>query len=109
LLPEFIPLDVRWETPDEPMPGESGLATGTDGWQELGKFVETVLAQGTGDGYRQVIQKFDRLVIQNAMNQSKGMQARAAEILGLSRPTLRSKLRTILSAIEREKNQMSAE
>jgi DNA-binding protein Fis len=56
-----------------------------------------------------VIQKFDRLVIQNAMNEAKGMQARAAEILGLSRPTLRSKLRTILSAIEREKAENSAE
>ncbi len=109
LLPEFIPLDVRGEIQDEPMPGESGLASGADGWQELGKFVETVLSRGTGDGYRQVIQKFDRLVIQNAMNQAKGMQARAAEILGLSRPTLRSKLRTILSAIEREKAETSAE
>ena len=100
LQPEFIPLDNRGDLSDEPIPGDATPAPGSDAWQELGKYVDQVLHEGKGDGYRQVIQKFDRLVILNAMNQARGMQSRAAELLGLSRPTLRSKLRAILNTPE---------
>jgi DNA-binding protein Fis len=43
--------------------------------------------------YRHLIQQFDALVLANVMRAAGGLQSRAAEILGLSRPTLRAKLR----------------
>jgi DNA-binding NtrC family response regulator len=46
--------------------------------------------------YRQALQRFDRLLVARAMRLANGLQSQAAELLGLSRPTLRVKLRTIL-------------
>ncbi len=108
LLPEFIPLEQRGEMADEPFPSNSAPVPGQDEWQELGRFAEQSLKDSAGDSYRTIIQRFDRLVILQAMNLAGNMQSRAAEILGLSRPTLRSKLRGILSAIEQERLRDSA-
>jgi two-component system nitrogen regulation response regulator GlnG len=104
LLPEFLPLEQRCDVVDEPFPTGSAPAPGIDAWQELGRFAEQVLKEANGDGYRTIIQRFDRLVILQAMDLAGNMQSRAADLLGLSRPTLRTKLRGILSAIEQEKN-----
>lgn len=104
LLPEFLPLEQRSDVADEPFPaGTAPPPPGVDAWQELGRFAELVLREAEGDGYRTIIQKFDRLVILQAMDLAGNMQSRAADLLGLSRPTLRTKLRGILSAIEQEK------
>jgi DNA-binding protein Fis len=46
--------------------------------------------------YRPALQRFDRLLVARAMRLADGLQSQAAELLGLSRPTLRVKLRTIL-------------
>jgi two-component system nitrogen regulation response regulator GlnG len=104
LLPEFLPLEQRNDVVDEPFPASSAPPPGVDAWQELGRFAEQVLKEAGGDGYRRIIQRFDRLVILQAMDLAGNMQSRAADLLGLSRPTLRTKLRGILSAIEQEKN-----
>ena len=104
LLPEFLPLEQRNDVADEPFPASSAPPPGVDAWQELGRFAEQVLKEAGGDGYRRIIQRFDRLVILQAMDLAGNMQSRAADLLGLSRPTLRTKLRGILSAIEQEKN-----
>jgi two-component system nitrogen regulation response regulator GlnG len=103
LLPEFIPLEQRGEVADEPFPSNSAHAPGLDEWQELGRFAEQALRESKGDSYRTIIQRFDRLVILQAMSLAGNMQSRAAEVLGLSRPTLRSKLRGILSSIEQQR------
>jgi two-component system nitrogen regulation response regulator GlnG len=103
LLPEFIPLEARNDLHEEPFPASSTHAPSVDEWQELGQFAEQTLRNSSGDSYRTIIQKFDRLVILQAMSFAGNMQSRAAEILGLSRPTLRSKLRGILNNIEQER------
>ncbi len=97
LLPEFLPLETRPEPVDEPLPASPPQAPSHDAWQDLGKFVEQCMAEEQSDIYRKAIQKFDQLIVMHAMNQSKGLQSRASELLGLSRPTLRSKLRGIFA------------
>ncbi len=52
-----------------------------------------ILADGQGDAYRRLLVEFDEQVIHLAMEQTGGNQAQAAELLGLSRMTLRAKLR----------------
>ena len=52
-----------------------------------------MLADGCGDVYRRLLVEFDEQVIRLAMAQTGGNQAQAAELLGLSRMTLRAKLR----------------
>jgi two-component system nitrogen regulation response regulator GlnG len=102
LLPEFLPLENRPEAPEELIPEAMPMAPTTDAWQDLGRFVAQTLAQQQPDAYRRTIQRFDQLVIMQAMNLANGMQSRASDILGLSRPTLRSKLRGITASATSE-------
>jgi DNA-binding NtrC family response regulator len=53
------------------------------------------LTRGEGDLYRRALEHFDRVIVCHAMNQSGGNLTKAAERLGLSRVTLRSKLRAM--------------
>lgn len=92
VLPEFLPLDVRPDNADDGIPSSTS-ALPRDAWQELGLYVEQVLADQQGDAYRRLVQRFDELVLTQAMNLAGGLQSRASELLGLSRPTLRLKLR----------------
>jgi len=96
LLPEHFPLELRADG-DDAITAGSGAAAAAEDWPALGAFAEQVLGDGRGDGYRRITQRFDRLVILHAMNLAGGLQSRAADLLGLSRPTLRLKLRGILS------------
>lgn len=95
LLPEFLPLEARMDLPDDSASSTATEALASDAWQNLGRFVEGALAAEQGDVYRRAIQRFDRLILVQAMNCAHGLQSRAAELLGLSRPTLRAKLRSI--------------
>ena len=67
----------------------------------LAEFVKTAIARGEGDVYRRALEHFDRLLISSALQQANGQQNRAAEILGLSRTTLRTKLRNMQISIQR--------
>lgn len=96
LLPEHFPLETRADG-DESLAAGAGSAAVAEDWPALGQFAGQVLEDGRGDGYRRIIQRFDRLVILHAMNLAGGLQSRAADLLGLSRPTLRLKLRGILA------------
>ena len=98
LLPEFLPLENRPDIIEDPPLNNAPPAPTLDAWQELGRFVEQALSGEKADFYRTAIQHFDQLVVLHAMNLAHGMQSRAAELLGLSRPTLRSKLRSIHSS-----------
>ncbi|HEX5443432.1 MAG TPA: sigma-54 dependent transcriptional regulator, partial [Pirellulales bacterium] len=101
ILPEFLPAELHSE-PGASHSGQSAaLAPAIPhsdelaDWQRLPRLMEQWLAAGETDLYRRGQEHFDRLVIRRAMDQAAGNQARAAEILGLSRVTLRAKLRSL--------------
>ena len=95
LLPEFLPLEFQQEnSPDAATPTDFGPVD-DDMWRELGDFVEAALENKQVDVYRQALARLDRLLIGQAMKQAGGLQSRAAELLGISRPTLRAKLRSL--------------
>jgi two-component system nitrogen regulation response regulator GlnG len=98
LLAEFLPVENRTEMIEEPFPSAAPPAPSHGEWQQLGRFVEQTLLEQRPDAYRSAIQQFDHLIVTHAMNLANGLQSRASELLGLSRPTLRSKLRGIFSA-----------
>ena len=54
-----------------------------------------MLAAADGDVYRRLTLLADRVILEEAMRQFRGNQARAAEKLGISRVTLRSRLRQL--------------
>jgi DNA-binding NtrC family response regulator len=93
IIPEFLPADLHQEdTPESEEDAETGSMLEVDS-QSLPHFIETAVRGGEKDAYRRSLENFDRLIISLAMRQADGNQTRAAEILGLSRVTLRAKLR----------------
>ena len=101
ILPEFLPAELHHgETPEAETDVETSLLPTPD-WLSLPQQVETWIADGQTDVYRRAREQLDRLVILRAMQQAGGNRNRAAEILGLSRVTLRAKLRGMNVAVEK--------
>lgn len=99
LLSEFLPPALLSDAADEAEPAESYEVSPppTDAWQALGQLVQHLADNEPGALYRKALRGFDHLLVTIAMSKANGLQSRAAEILGLSRPTLRSKLRTLFN------------
>jgi len=103
LLEEFLPPEINAVKSgdaachDETLDGVGPDGVGPDGWKSLGPTVEAILEHRSRVAYREAHLEFDRLIIQRAMHIAHGSQIRAAELLGISRPTLRSKLRSIVA------------
>jgi two-component system nitrogen regulation response regulator GlnG len=70
------------------LPAEGALAG-------LAEFTEGLLRAGELDVYRRVCQEMDRVVLGAVLRHVSGNQLKASEILGISRTTLRAKLRAL--------------
>ena len=97
LLPEFLSIELHGEPQADPETADTIVNVTNDAWRNLGTVVEKLMTDGTSDVYRRSLMHFDRLLVSQAMKISKGMQSHAAEILGLSRPTLRAKIRAMIA------------
>ena len=100
LLPQFLPPELHAAPvgDSEQIPHPEVHA---DDWSRLGQFVEAALSNHEADLYRRAIEQFDRELLVRALAQVSGHQANAATLLGLSRPTLRSKLRALGMTMEK--------
>jgi two-component system, NtrC family, nitrogen regulation response regulator GlnG len=96
ILSEFLPSEMRRASPNAagPVLPEAAAEEAVQ-WQQLSAEVDSWLASGETDIYRRALEYFDRIMLRRAMESAEGQQARAAEILGLSRVTLRVKLRSL--------------
>jgi two-component system nitrogen regulation response regulator GlnG len=100
ILPEFLPAEVRHEPATHPDLDTDESPVGDIDWQSLPKFVEKAIGGNETDVYRRARDQFDRLLILRAMQHTGGNQNRAAEILGLSRVTLRARLRAMKGLLD---------
>lgn len=62
---------------------------------ELRELTRRLLAEGRSDLYRQLMNTVDRAILEETMRHFEGNQLQAAERLGISRMTLRNKLRQL--------------
>lgn len=100
LLPQFLSPEFHLNPTEESE--EINIPTAhEDDWSRLGRFVEDALTSGEANLYHRAIDEFDRQLIIRAMSRAEGHQANAALLLGISRPTLRSKLRSLGMAVEK--------
>jgi two-component system nitrogen regulation response regulator GlnG len=90
VLPEFLPDFVRDERPPPDAPA-SARGGGVD-WQA---FLEQQMARGTNNLYAECRDKLDREIISAVLRATHGNQSRAAEILGITRGSLRTKIRAL--------------
>ena len=71
------------------------ITASADAWAGVRQIVQEMLDCGSNDIYRQLGQIVDRVVLDLVLAQCQGNQLQAAERLGISRVTLRSKLKTL--------------
>ena len=101
ILPDFLPAELhRSGKSDRSTARPEPLEAVDVDMQALQDFVDSTFKAGETDIYRRARDYFDRILILRAMQQAGGNQHRAAEILGLSRVTLRARLRALNLAVE---------
>jgi two-component system nitrogen regulation response regulator GlnG len=102
LLPSFLPPEILAARSGS-APAEQG---DDDGWARLPEQIERWLAAGERDIYRRALEDVDRLVLGQVLAATGGNQARAAELLGLSRITVRSKTRSWHGGVSPKKRKL---
>jgi nitrogen regulation protein NR(I) len=76
---------------------------GADGGRlDVAEFVNRLLQANQSDIYDKVNAAVDRVVVETVLKYAKGNQVQASELLGISRTTLRGKLRSLGLAIEKQ-------
>lgn len=95
LLPDFLPDVVRapGDAPAKP------LADAAFGWDE---FVGDRLAGGTLNLYAEALERMEREILMRVLKHTDGNQLQAARVLGITRGSLRNKIRALGISISRE-------
>ena len=74
----------------------------TEEFPSMANFVRHLLENMPGDVYRQLSSAVDNVVLDVALRYAKGNQLQAAALLGISRTTLRAKLRGLGLSVEKQ-------
>src|SRR5262249_18361908 len=98
LSPDFLPEHLRGKG-SAPAPAAPALEAGKF---DLTEMVASLLRAGEPDLYRKVCAAVDRVILDAVLRHVKGSQAQASELLGISRTTLRAKLRGLGLAVEKQ-------
>jgi two-component system nitrogen regulation response regulator GlnG len=73
----------------------------SQGTLNLARIIDDLLKAKDPEVYRKLTLAFDHMVLQIILRHTKGNQLQACELLGISRTTLRAKLRKLGVAIEK--------
>jgi two-component system nitrogen regulation response regulator GlnG len=106
LLAEFLPAVVRKESPDglSGVGNGAGVATlleGAEGLPGLGPFLEERLRAGSENLYEETLRRMERTVLVRVLQHTGGNQLQAAKVLGITRGSLRTKIRDLGIRIDR--------
>jgi two-component system nitrogen regulation response regulator GlnG len=101
LMLDCLPEDLREAGPPAATREPSAAAAPPVGL-DIAHLTRSLLRAGETDIYRRVSQEMDRVVLETVLGHVKGNQVQASELLGISRTTLRAKLRALGTAADRQ-------
>jgi two-component system nitrogen regulation response regulator GlnG len=96
LLPDFLPANVTGAPP--PADGDEATATHEP---SVEAFIEARLQEGSQQLYAEALEQLERLLLTRVLRQTGGNQLQAAKILGITRGSLRTKIRDLGIRIDR--------
>jgi nitrogen regulation protein NR(I) len=99
LTAECLPESLRDWTAAPPA-GGTGVAP-VSGF-DLAAHVNQLLHSGEADIYRKACEAADRVILEAILRHTRGNQVQASELLGISRTTLRAKLRALGMTVEKQ-------
>ena len=97
LVPELFTIHPTSKTASSPAPGPTETRPSLD-WDT---FINDRLAAGSSELHAECMNLMERQLFTRVLNRTGGNQLRAAEILGITRGTLRNKLRLLGLTVER--------
>jgi two-component system nitrogen regulation response regulator GlnG len=93
LIPDFLPATVRHpEVVERPATVDGG---------DWGQFIQDRLRDGSEHLYAETLELMERQLLTAVLRQTQGNQVQAARILGITRGSLRTKIRSLGISIER--------
>jgi two-component system nitrogen regulation response regulator GlnG len=97
IVPELLPKEIH-ENP----PHIQGAPRGGDesGGVDLGRFIDDRTAADSDNLYQETLQMMERYLITRVLRETHGNQSRAARRLGITRGSLRNKMRDLGIQIE---------
>ncbi len=93
LTPDLLPRDLLGAGAAEATPTAS---------LDLGQRLRELLEAGQSDIYRRLCLEVDRVILDIALQHTRGNQVLASQLLGMSRNTLRAKLRTLGLSLQKQ-------
>jgi two-component system nitrogen regulation response regulator GlnG len=96
ITPDCLPENLRTDTATSPAP-QPGKSSSLD----VGFLTHSLLRAGEPDLYKRIVMAVDRVVLEIVLRHVNGNQVQASELLGISRTTLRAKLRALDSQAEK--------
>lgn len=104
VLTEFLPSPYRPKP--EAIPATGTVTTTPSGG--LDRLVETLIDDGRGNVYGRAVEVLERCLFPRILKQTAGNQTQASELLGMSRGTLRQKLKDLGFVIDRVFNETNS-
>jgi two-component system nitrogen regulation response regulator GlnG len=103
LIPEFLPSHFRKDASDSTeMRSGFGKEEATVALPALGQFIDEQLRGGAVNLYDATLRRMDRILLTRVLQYTGGNQLQAAKILGITRGSLRTKLRDLGITISRQ-------
>ncbi|MEQ1906526.1 MAG: sigma-54 dependent transcriptional regulator, partial [Pirellulaceae bacterium] len=99
ILPEFLPRDLLEGTSKFTLRSE-GTWNGSDDSFDLNDFISRTISEGRGEVYSDTLAAMERVLLRMVLQHHGGNQSRAAEQLGITRGSLRNKIRSLGISIE---------
>jgi two-component system nitrogen regulation response regulator GlnG len=93
IVPEFLPKEIFEERPGV-AGGDSGKRT-TEAPLDLESFINDRIAGGSKNLYAETLEAMERHLLARVLRETGGNQSKAAEQLGITRGSLRNKIRTL--------------